>query len=277
MAYLARYLEERVGMLDRASFETLQTKQSDRVLYVTLNRPDVHNAFNESLISELTECFKDAAKDDDTRAIVLSGSGKSFCAGADLNWMKKMIGYTRDENVSDSLEMAAMYEAIDKSPKPVIGRINGSAFGGGVGLVAVCDIAVAAEDALFAFSEVKLGIVPAVISRYVIDKIGPSHARALFTTGERFDAERARSIGLVHEVAPADKLDEGVALKLKLLLSSGPRAVTEAKGLVATVPHLDGESATRYTAEKIAELRVSEEGQEGIGAFLEKRKPAWRD
>ena len=263
-------------MIEDTDYKTLETGVHENVLFVTMNRAEIHNAFNEEVIEELTEIFNVVSEDNDIRAVVLSGKGKSFCAGADLNWMKKMIRYSKDENLSDSLLMAAMYDAIDTCTKPVIGRINGAAFGGGVGLVAVCDIAVANQDALFAFSEVKLGIVPAVISPYIVSKIGMSHARALFTTGERFGAEKAKEIGLVHEVAPIDKLDDLVNFKLKSLKSSGPKAVSEAKELLRGIAYKQAKDSHEFTAAKIAELRVSEEGQEGLTAFLAKEKPSWR-
>lgn len=257
-------------------YKTLDVKYAEGTAQVTLNRPDVFNAFNEIQIEELTEWFSSAAKDERICTVVLTGKGRHFCAGADLNWMKKVASYSRDENIEDSQKMAHMFHAIDTCPKPVVGRINGSAFGGGVGLVAVCDVAVCSHKAVFAFSEVKLGIVPAVISTYVIPKIGASHARSLFVTGERFTARRALEIGLVHKVCPPEELDEKTTEVLTLLQSSSPHAVTAAKTLIQNWSTLPKDAYRQYTAEVIADLRASEEGREGIKAFLEKRKPVWR-
>src|SRR5229473_1571165 len=207
------------------SYKTLLVDEADGVLTVTLNRPEVHNAFNDELIAEAIDLFG-GISETTARAVVLRGTGPNFCAGADLNWMSRMVSYTREENVRDSSMLARMYALINECPLPIIGRIQGAAIGGGVGLVAVCDIAVATRDAKFGLSEVKLGILPAVISPYVIAKIGKSHARALFLTGERFDAERALRIGLVHRVVDdVDSLDAAVNDTLSQLMSSGPEAV----------------------------------------------------
>jgi methylglutaconyl-CoA hydratase len=250
------------------NYKTLLVDQADGVLSVTLNRPEVHNAFNEELIAEAIDFFGGPAVRD-ARVVVLRGSGTNFCAGADLNWMSRMVHYTRDENVHDSAQLAKMYALINECPAPVVGRIQGAAIGGGVGLVAVCDIAVAAPDAKFGLAEVKLGIMPAVISPYVIAKIGETHARALFLTGERFDAERALRIGLVHHIA--DDVDDVV----KQLMSSAPEAVRECKKLIAHVATSDLTEAIPYTIEAIVARRVSDEGQAGMHAFLKKEKPPW--
>jgi methylglutaconyl-CoA hydratase len=254
------------------TYKTLLADEADGVLTVTLNRPDVHNAFNDELISEAIDLFGgiDAAR---ARAVVLRGTGPNFCAGADLNWMSRMVSYTRDENVRDSSKLAKMYALINECPLPVIGRIQGAAIGGGVGLVAVCDIAIAARDAKFGLSEVKLGILPAVISPYVIAKIGETHARALFLTGERFDAERAQRIGLVHRIV--DDVDAAVAETIAALKSSGPEAVRECKKLIAHVASHPLIDAIPYTIDAIASRRVSEEGQSGMSAFLKKEKAPW--
>jgi methylglutaconyl-CoA hydratase len=254
------------------TYKTLLVEEAAGVLSVTLNRPDVHNAFNEELIAEAIDLFGGIAARD-VRAVVLRGTGPNFCAGADLNWMSRMVHYTREENVRDSAQLAKMYALINECPLPVIGRIQGAAIGGGVGLVAVCDIAVAARDAKFGLSEVKLGIMPAVISPYVIAKIGETHARALFLTGERFDVERALRIGLVHRVA--DDLDAAVGETVKQLMTSGPEAVRECKKLIAHVAARELPEAVPYTIEAIAERRVSAEGQGGMGSFLKKEKPPW--
>jgi methylglutaconyl-CoA hydratase len=251
-----------------SGYKTLLVEEAGGVLSVTLNRPEVHNAFNDELIAEAIDLFGGEAVRG-ARAVVLRGSGPNFCAGADLNWMSRMVHYTRDENVRDSAQLARMYALINECPAPVVGRIQGAAIGGGVGLVAVCDIAVASRDAKFGLSEVKLGILPAVISPYVIAKIGQTHARALFLTGERFDAERALRIGLVHAVA--DDVDDVV----RQLMTSGPEAVRECKKLIAHVAASDLSEAIPYTVEAIAARRVSEEGQSGMSAFLKKEKPPW--
>jgi methylglutaconyl-CoA hydratase len=257
------------------SYKTLRVGLTDGVLEVTLDRPDVHNAFNDELIAEAIDLFSNI----DTsaaRAVVLRGTGKNFCAGADLNWMSRMVTYTRDENVRDSSLLAKMYALIDECPLPVIGRIQGAAIGGGVGLVAVCDVAIAMSDSKFGLSEVKLGILPAVISPYVIAKIGASHARALFLTGERFEAERAMRIGLVHRVVDTvEALDAAVYETVTQLKTSGPEAVRECKKLIAYVASHDRTDAIPYTIDAIATRRVSEEGQAGMQAFLQKGLAPW--
>ncbi|GAC1430817.1 MAG: enoyl-CoA hydratase-related protein [Thermoanaerobaculia bacterium] len=256
------------------SYRTLLVEEADGAVTVTLNRPDVHNAFNDELIGEAIDFFSRVqSPGSSTRVVVLRGSGPTFCAGADLNWMSRMVSYTRDENVRDSSQLAKMYSAIDECPLPVVGRITGAAIGGGVGLVAVCDIAVAAAGTKFGLSEVKLGILPAVISPYVIAKIGASHARALFLTGERFDAERALRIGLVHRVA--DDVDAALAETIAQLKTSGPEAVRDCKKLIAHVSTHERIDAIPYTIDAIASRRVSEEGQQGMKAFLEKKKAPW--
>jgi methylglutaconyl-CoA hydratase len=206
---------------------------------------------------------------------VLSGTGKAFCAGADLTWMSTMVAYTREENVRDARAMAGMFDALDRLPIPLIGKVHGAALGGGVGLAAVCDIVVAAEDAIFGFTEVKLGIIPAVISPYVLGKIGRSAARELFLTGARFSAERAREIGLAHAVGDASELDRIVAKYVNDLLTSAPLAAAAAKALIADVSSRERADAAALTIDAIASLRVSPEGQDGMRAFLDKRLPSW--
>jgi methylglutaconyl-CoA hydratase len=232
---------------------------------VTLARPERRNAFDAELIAEVTEAFADAG---DARAVVLAGEGASFCAGADIEWQRSAIDLSFDENVADAMRLYRMCEAVDHCPAPVIARVHGFALGGGSGLVACADVAIAAPDATFGFSEVKLGIIPAVISPFVLPKIG-AHARRYFLTGERFDAETALRIGLVEEVAT--ELDAAVDRVLGEMLTSGPQAVREAKQLIHERPH--GEE----TAQIAARLRAGEEGQEGLRAFLERRPPSWRD
>jgi len=253
------------------------TRRDDEpgVLRVNLNRPEVRNAFDETVIAALTAVAKDAARDTTLRAVVLSGEGAAFCAGADLGWMMKAVAYTRQDNLRDAEDLARMLELLDSLPVPLIGRVHGAALGGGVGLVAVCDIVVAADDAVFAFSEAKLGILPAVISPYVLAKIGASAARELFLTAARFDATRAREIGLVHRVAPLAALDHIVAGYVSEILTSAPTAVAAAKDLIRTIHGSRPAEVIGVTTSRIAEQRVSAEGQEGMRAFLEKRKPHW--
>ncbi|GIV98569.1 MAG: enoyl-CoA hydratase [Herpetosiphonaceae bacterium] len=257
------------------NYTHLRVERSGHVATVTLSRPDVHNAFNPVLIGELHRCFEALAFDESVRIVVLTGDGLSFCAGADLNWMRESLRYTREENLDDAERMAAMFESINSLPKPLIGRINGAAMGGGVGLVACCDIAVAVNNARFGFSEVKLGLIPAVIAQYVVPKIGPSHARALFISGERFGADVAHSIGLIHRVVSPEALDQEISRVIAELTTSGPGAMAAAKNLVRAIMHYSPAEARLYTIEAIATLRTSPEGQEGLGAFLEKRKPSW--
>ena len=257
-------------------YSTLDVECTGGVAWVTLNRPAVSNAFDEMQIQELTACFSRLSQDNTVHAMVLTGEGRHFCAGADLNWMKKVAQYSREENIEDSHRLSEMYRTIHLSPKPVVGCINGSAFGGGVGLVAVCDIAVCSDQAQFAFSEVKLGIVPAIISTYVIPKIGISHARHLFISGERFSAQKALNIGLVHSLCPPEDLKAKTDEYISLLESSGPHAVAAVKELLTQWTVLENEEYRAYTEELIADLRASEGGTEGIRAFLERRKPVWR-
>ena len=247
------------------------------VLRIALNRPEVRNAFDEEVIGALTKVAFNVAEDHTVRAIILSGTGKSFCAGADLAWMSRAAGYTHAENLRDAEDLARMLEKLDTVPVPMIGRVHGAALGGGVGLVAVCDIVVAAADAVFALSEVKLGILPAVISPYVVRKIGVSAARELFLTGSRFDAVRAREIGLVHEIVPESELDAAVERRVRDVLSSGPRAIAAAKSLIRDVVGESPKDVVGLTTSTIAAHRVSAEGQEGMRAFLEKRKPKWAE
>jgi len=245
------------------------------VVRVTLNRPDVRNAFNEELIAELTAWAESVVVGGPARVAVLAGAGKDFCAGADLTWMSKMVAYSHEDNLRDARAMARMFDALDRLPLPLIGRIHGAALGGGAGLAAVCDIVVAADDAAFAFTEVKLGILPAVISPFVLAKIGRSAARELFLTGARFSSARAKEIGLVHAVGTSEELDRLVAKYVNDLSTSAPEAVAAAKQLIAEVATRNSPSATEYTIDAIAERRVSAEGQDGMSAFLAKRPPSW--
>ncbi len=257
--------------------QLLNVEVSDRVARVTLNRPQVRNAFNSQLIEELTTTFRRIGEGGggDIRAVVLAGAGDLFCAGADVQWMRASLDFTYEQNVADATRMARMFETINQCPLPVIGRIHGAALGGGVGLAAVCDIVVAADNAVWAFSEAKLGIAPAVISPYVLAKIGRSHARALFFTAERFGSQRAQQIGLAHIVVSEEQLKAEVERLLKEIKSSSAKSIAKAKELIATVPALSPQEARDATVQTIAALRVSPDGQEGLRAFLEKRKPEW--
>jgi methylglutaconyl-CoA hydratase len=245
----------------------LHAERDGELLRVTLARPDHRNALDAALIAALTDAFTDVG---DARAVVLTGEGDSFCAGADVEWMRSSAELSYEENVADSTRLRHMYEAVDRCPAPVVARVQRYVLGGGVGLVCCCDAAIAAEDAVFAFSEVKLGIIPAVISPFALARIGPGAARRFFVTGERFDAETALRIGLVHQVVPAAGLETAVDRVVSEILSAGPEAVRHAKRLVLDAP-LDGLD----TARRIAERRASDEGQEGLRAFLERRRPDW--
>ena len=246
------------------------------ILKVNLNRPDLHNAFNEELISELTDLGRTLSSNTAIRILILTGNGKSFCAGADLNWMKKTKQFTYDENIKDANDLGTMFHVLDELPQAVIGRINGPAIGGGTGLVSICDISVALEDAKFAFSEVNLGLIPAVISPFVINKIDFRNAREYFLTGERFTATKALNMGLVNYTASTEQeLDDKVNHLVNEIYSSGPNAVKEAKRLIRHIQGINMKQLLDITAQKIASIRVSSEAQEGISAFLEKRKPNW--
>ncbi|HEU5278537.1 MAG TPA: enoyl-CoA hydratase-related protein [Gaiellaceae bacterium] len=242
----------------------LRIERDGGVLRITLAKPERRNAFDAELIAELTEAFSDVG---DARAVVLAGEGQSFCAGADIEWQRSAVDLSLEENAEDALRLYRMCETIDRCPAPVVARVHGYALGGGSGLVACTDVPIAAPDAIFGFSEVKLGIIPAVISPFVLPKIG-AHARRWFLTGERFDAQTALRIGLVEEVA--EDLDAAVDRVLSELLSGGPEAVREAKRLLRERP------VGRETAQIAARLRSGEEGQEGLRAFLERREPGWR-
>ncbi|MCK6456636.1 MAG: enoyl-CoA hydratase/isomerase family protein [Phycisphaerae bacterium] len=243
---------------------------------IVLDRADLHNAFNDEMIRELTDAFAQIAARCDVRVVVLRGEGRSFCAGADVNWMKRMVGYSFDENVADAMALSSMLKSIYDCPVPVIARVHGTALGGGVGLIAACDMAVAVESATFGLTEARLGILPAVISPFVLRKIGPGHARRYFVTAERFSADEARRIGLISEVvATADDLDRRIAERTSEILKNGPEAVRAAKRIIDEVMPIDWPCVQALTAERIAERRVSAEGQEGLKSFLEKRAASW--
>jgi len=248
------------------------------VLTLGMNRPEVHNAFDAQMIGELADALVAADRDEAVRLVVITGTGSCFSAGADLNWMRSLVHASRAENERDALQLARLMRSLNYLSKPTLARINGAAFGGGVGLIAACDITVAVDGARFGLTEVRLGLVPAVISPYVMRRIGESNARRYFLTAERFDSARAREIGLVQQVVGAERLDETVEDIAAQVLSGGPHAVAHAKQLVFGMAGHDHEAQKdidEKTARMIADLRVSDEGQEGLAAFLEKRKPGW--
>jgi methylglutaconyl-CoA hydratase len=261
-----------------ASLRVERTGPGDVVARVTLSRPDVHNAFDAALIAELRTTFLGLAREEPTRlrAVVLAGEGPSFCAGADLGWMRAAMALDTDSNEQDAMAMADMFETIDTCPVPVVARVHGVALGGGMGLLAVSDIVIAESGARFGFTETRLGILPAVISPFVVAKIGESHARALFPGGRRFDATRASRIGLVHEIVEGeDALDAAVEAAVDDLLAAGPTAVRASKAIVREIRGLGHGSAKWHTARVIARQRTTEEAQEGFRAFGERRRPAW--
>jgi methylglutaconyl-CoA hydratase len=260
-----------------SNYQSILIETDGPVGILTLNRAERHNAFDETLIEEITRGLDELENDPKVRVVVLSSLGKSFCAGADLNWMKRAAGYSKEENLDDALRLAELMRTLNEMKKPTVARVQGPAYGGGIGLVACCDVAIATFDAQFALTEVKLGLIPAVISPYVIGKIGEKYARRYFLTAERFGASEAYRIGLVHEIVPDETgLDEAVGEIVDSLLKNGPQAMAAAKQLVATVAH---RPVTRElideTARLITRQRASVEGKEGITAFLEKRKAGW--
>jgi methylglutaconyl-CoA hydratase len=254
----------------------LTAVSEDGVASVTLNRAEVHNAFNDAIIADLTGTLRRLGDDDKVQAVVLRAEGKSFSAGADLGWMQRMANYGHAENLADAGALAELMRVLNFLPKPTVARVQGAAFGGGVGLVACCDIAIASDAASFSLSEVRLGLIPAVISPYVVAAIGERAARRYFLTAERFGADEALRIGLVHQVVPADQLDSAVDTILTRLSEGGPAAQRAAKDLIFAVAHRPIDAGLIHdTAERIATIRASAEGREGLAGFLEKRKPAW--
>jgi methylglutaconyl-CoA hydratase len=255
----------------------LQLHFENGVETVTINRPEVRNAFNDEVITELTAVFLELAKRDEVRCVVLAGAGAAFCAGADLNWMKRIAGYTREENVADATGLARMLDLVFRLPKPTIARVQGDVYAGGTGLVAACDMAVSVDTANYCLSEVKLGLIPATISPYVIRAMGTRAAHRYFLTAERFSALEAHRIGLVHEVVKADELDAKVGEIAKALVQAGPQAVKACKQLLHDVAgHEITAGLVQRTVENIADIRASDEGREGIQSFLGKRKPNWQ-
>ena len=260
-----------------ADLQQLTVHHDGPITRVWLARPKIHNAFGARLIEELGSVFQELSHDEQTRVIVLGGEGPSFSAGADVNWMRDSVGYSRQQNVEDATRLALMLEAIARCDKPVVCRVQGLAVGGGLGLISAADYVVASDDTKFSFSEVKLGLVPAVISPFVLRRIGPGHARALFITGERFDARRAERIGLVHTVVSRDDLDAEVDRVVGELLTAAPDSITIAKHLVDDVVYQAPREMLIHTAETIASKRTDSEGQEGLSAFLDKRIPEWME
>ncbi|MBV8172695.1 MAG: enoyl-CoA hydratase/isomerase family protein [Candidatus Eremiobacteraeota bacterium] len=256
--------------------DTVAIVRDGDVARVTLNKPDKRNAFDPEMIATVRTAFEGFVRDAALRAVVIAGAGPMFCGGAEVNYMQASLSMTPDQNLEDSMKLAGMLHAVNGCPVPVVARVHGAALGGGAGILAACDRVVAADDTVFGFTEVKLGLVPAVISPFVVAKIGESHARALFTTGERFDAARAQRIGLVHDVVAAAQLDAAVEAVVGEILSGGPSATRLAKEIALNVPRLTPDQVGPWTARRLANQRTSEEGQEGLRAFLEKRQPAWR-
>jgi methylglutaconyl-CoA hydratase len=261
-------------MADRLT--SLKRTDEGPVATVALARPEARNALNAALIGEVARCFEELAEDEGVRVVVLSGEGPSFCAGADIGYMRDTASFSYEENLEDARRLADMFLAVEGLPKPVVARVQGGAIGGGAGLVAAADVAVADEGARFAFSEVRLGIAPATIAPFVVRKIGYSQTRALFLTGERFGADLAREIGLVHEVVPEGELDAAVERAVAQLLQGGPAAQAAIKEALRQIEATEPMEALGIMTRLIAELRIGEEGQEGLGAFLEKREPFWR-
>jgi methylglutaconyl-CoA hydratase len=259
-----------------ATYKTIDVAVRNAVAIVVLNRPEVHNAFNETLIAELTAALRAIDRDPDVRAIVLAGAGESFCAGADLHWMKKMAAFSRAQNLADANALATMLATLDTLSKPTIARVHGACFGGGVGLVACCDIAIGTQDAMFAFSEAKLGLIPATIGPYIIEAIGVRAARRYFLTAERFSAAEAYRLGLLHDLALPEELDARVNELLGTLLTAGPNAQAECKALLRAIANRPVDARMiADTAQRIARVRSAPEGREGVAAFLAKRKAAW--
>ncbi|MBS1270141.1 MAG: Short-chain-enoyl-CoA hydratase [Gammaproteobacteria bacterium] len=261
----------------KVSAMNIELDISDQVATITLNRPEIHNAFDDQLIAELNRSLEKVENDDNARLVVLAANGKSFSAGADLNWMRRMADYAEDENFNDAMKLADMLQRLDELRKPTIAKVQGHAFGGGVGLVACCDIAVAAEPAKFCLSEVRLGLIPSIIGPFVVRAIGAREARRYFQTAERFDAEEACRIGLVHHTVAPVKLDDVADEIIGNLLQGGPEAQAAAKAFIALNDQAPiNKELLRDAAKRIANLRASPEGKEGLSAFLEKRPPKWR-
>jgi len=259
-----------------ANYTTIDLAVENGLAHISLNRPDIRNAFNEVMINEITHAFRTVEAMESVRVILLKGTGKAFCAGADLNWMRDVSRYSYDQNYAESYRLSDCFFAIYNSPKPTIAIVHGAAIGGANGLLAACDIAICEKDTVFSLSEVKIGIVPACISPYIIKRVGEYGARELMLTGRRIKGYEAESYRLVNKSLPADEMDAYINEMVGSLLTSGPDAITQCKTLIdKVVNHLSMTDALEYTARMIAEIRSSKEGQEGMAAFLEKRKPNW--
>lgn len=258
-----------------SSYQNIKCVEQAGVGQIILNRPKIHNAFNDAMIGEISQALQAWRDQASIRVILFKGEGKSFCAGADLNWMKAMANYSPEENRQDAAKLFEMLQAIETFPKPVLAQVHGAALGGGSGLVAAVDMAFASTETKFAFSEVKLGLIPAVISPFVLQKIGSAKAREFFLTGERFDAQQALAIGLINGVGSEEEVEAMIQKKLKHLKSAGPEALAESKKLIRDVSTAPRQDWADLTSERIAGRRASAEGQEGMGAFLEKRPPKW--
>lgn len=263
--------------VEKRDYKTILFKLKDKAARILLNRPDVHNAFNATMIAELDDAFTRIKSDKMIRVAVMTGMGKSFCAGADINWMREIINYSFQQNLEEVFHLAELLHKIYTLPKPTLAMVNGTAIGGGAGLISACDIAIASDQARFGLSEVKIGLVPAVISPYVIRKIGESKAQEYFLTGKRISAQKACEMGLLNEAVPPDQLKGKVEETVSLLLTCGSEALASCKQLIQKVPRMSLEEAKEYTARMIANIRMSKEGQEGMAAFLEKRKPSWTE
>ena len=251
--------------------------EGQEIITITLNRPEIHNPFDDKMIAELRFCFQDIQSNEHARVVIITGAGKSFCAGADLNWMKRMGQHSFQKNMDDASELSKMFQALEDIEVPVIARVNGAALGGGAGLACACDFVIASEKAKIGFSEVKLGLLPGVISPYVIDRIGSRRAIQLFTTGERVKAKMARKLGLFDDVVEPEDLDKVIDGLAKQIMTGGPQAVKECKRLAKVGSQMERAEFKKYCVKAIAKIRASDEGKEGVGAFLEKREPAWRD
>lgn len=259
-----------------SEYQTLNLTKQSGVATIQLNRPEIHNAFDDRMIAELTQIFVDVLASPDIRVLVITGVGKSFCAGADMNWMRRMKSYSLAENREDATKLSEMLERLYSLPIPTIAQVNGAAVGGGVGLVSACDIAIASETAVFSLSEVKLGLVPACISPYLLRRMPAGKLRPYFLSGIRISAEKAKELGLIYEVVPEKDLSATVTSLVENLLQCGPKAIKMAKELLDQIPGMDAAQYMPYTAEMIANLRIGDEGQEGLTAFLDKRKPKWQ-
>jgi methylglutaconyl-CoA hydratase len=263
--------------VEKKDYKTILLEPKDKTVRISFNRPEVHNAFNATMIAELDDAFTRIKDDEKIRVVVMTGIGKSFCAGADINWMREIIRYSFQQNLEESLHLAELLHKVYSLPKPTLAMVNGTAIGGGTGFVSASDIAIASDQAKFSLSEVKIGLVPAAISPYVIRRIGESKAREYFLTGKRISARKACEIGLINEAVSAEQLEGKIEEIVSLILTSGPEALASCKRLIREIPHMSFEEAKEFTAKMIADLRVSKEGQEGMAAFLEKRKPNWTE